>query len=76
MSAYDRDCRVVPHSDGTWMVFDDDRGGVEYNVAPMRDLGTLAVIPGVFAAFDGDGNPLGSEGPFDTVVHSLIGPPR
>lgn len=73
MSGYDNDRRVVPHPGGTWMVFTPD---AELNVAPMRDRGTLAVIPDRFAVFDAAGNFLGNVGPFDEVIYSLIGDPQ
>ncbi len=76
MSAYDNDRRVRPHpDDGTFMIFPG--GPVELNVAPMRHPGTWAVIPDLFGAFDAAGRRLDvPEGPFDQVVHALIGDPQ
>ncbi len=72
---YARDGRVEPHPDGTWMVF---RGGVEFNVAQRRRPGSMDLVPDLWWASDGDGWPVREipDGPFDQVVHALIGDPR
>lgn len=67
MSRYDNDDRVHPHPDGTFMIFDDRH--TEFNVAPWGDLWT---------ATDARGRDVTRvpDGPFDDVVHALIGDPE
>jgi len=60
------------------MIFDHDNDWTEYNVAQLRKPGSFDLIPDLYAAFDSRGSrvPGIDEGPFDDVVHALIGAPK
>jgi hypothetical protein len=75
---YSNDRRVIPHGDeGRWIVSRDDQL-VEYGVVQRRDPRSWELIPDRFGAFDSTGGnvPGVSDGPFDDVVHALIGDPK